>query len=413
MLCSFGFAALALIACAAISCTNGVVLGKSAHCRNAVRKNDAKLIGECCTEFNIGCDSPVIHKNDIPVVQLGRELDHRPVGRRLIGLGGLCNEKLNECSSGLECRGGLCRRIGLAKEALKKSVAMQTESKVMDGGTGSDVEVSDPLAKSEGIKVHGLSVPVSARIRIEDVITNRPHVHGTLHYKAKDTQEAMNEAESQSSLDAGNKTCEESSLAVSSGQDEARQVANDMRKEHRDRMKMGEVAEPNMNETEEEVISDSVAQVVRQMTGKKLNKNVLRAMDAAVAKTMSKYEQRQMTDMLEQEAKRVAEKEVPPMPDDTQDVTTVQIGSTQEAMSSDPEQLKRQLEQTVTKSLRDKLLSNISVTMLDKIVNQMILGARCTGQTTKTPFAPGGPDDIPCDTIRWLRANWFATKDRE
>jgi hypothetical protein len=410
-----------------VACS-GAPIPPASACRLSMGGRPREVIKACCERFGLGCQE-LLARPDVIHIDVGHPPSRKNSLSAPIRLGGTCGGA-DICRGSLECRDGVCRKNrskgGMARSGDINVSLKQRAAPSRGGGGGS--ETGDPLAsKDRGIQLSGLSVPISARIPVESVARGQvpflPDVRQRLHKNVRvvtaneagaPAVSATGPAPSEphpgadSAGDGSNKTCADSSTAqtlTATGPDSA--PASGVK---------GARPSAAGEETEDEQIVDSVAEIVEKFTGVTVDETLLKALDAAVTKTMDGYEDKALAsgDLLIDVDELMSGKS-----------SSVKIGlpATERVTGSDagadeahsaplnPEDRVRQMGDQVRDAIRKKVKEDFSPDVVDKLATALMSSSHCTRTANKGATAAAAQaqahGEPNCEVVRWIQANWL------
>lgn len=398
---AFFLVALAIQAC------HGVPNPKANRCRRTSTLSQDE-IRECCELYNIACGDVVVRQIVAPrlvaLEKMNVSDDPTASKGRGIGAGNSCLglETIQPCKKGLKCREGICQKVKRTK-----AHALNTDSKK---------DITD-----EGIQLTGLSVPIGARVPIGEVLKGHVSMIKNVHQKLSTVvypviknsvninKEASNDGSSPDKADKSgdstgqakktekNETCPGFNAVGNSTALAEETIADGVENEE---------AATNLEETEDEQIADAVAKVVEKATGKPIDTDTLKELDSAVTRAMDKYEDKALAE---------GAFEV-----DVDDILAGISGSIKMSLPETETQQNNSLREQLQKIAPDerylmignklmaefamKLRDGVSPVLLERVAMLLIHSSKiCAGNGEGND----GETLAKCQTVRWLRDNWF------
>lgn len=434
----------------------GVPLPQATNCR--LQGLSSQTIRNCCANYGIGCDSILLAGDKKPKI-LHVDVGHGPGSERVtVRLGGDCSGRNVQCSRGLKCKDGLCRKVGLSPQQLQLRKSVETlkgnipsfvaAEKV--AAPGSTIGLADSETENagsatvpdgnsrrleDGFTVSGLSVPLSHRVPMNQATSGNagllPPVRQQMrqHIDVVDTNvESNRDNENVAQRNATcpdnnghNGTREPGSMTNTTG---AGIPASAIRNSVDDDDSLGEASvetaatsdSGTSEETEDEQIADSVASVVEEMTGVSVDGKLLSAIDSAVTEAMDKYEDKAIAQgdlLIDVENLVKGEGTVEVKMKQTEPAGSEEGKEGQLSKPSlDPVERARLLSSQIYSVLRQKVEKNMAPEFIDKIT-AALMDPRCSDSgNASLGYSASNSDDrdgagVSCEVVTWLRQNWF------
>jgi hypothetical protein len=436
-----------------------VPLPQASGCSRSMRGEPRSAAEICCRRFALGCDAledPVSSLNVVHV-DVGKPPNqylHTP-----IKLGGACGLVGMEarCQRHHDCRDNICRRKNIRyaasgdisgpdmtwKQYAKMLSPRRKRREEQPAFASATVEGSNagksiqPDAREPGIQVSGLSVPLSARVPLASALHGHVPLLPTVQQRMRKVVRPVGQSTVASEPErrlhppgtptpveeegGSNKTCTDPYKATDSDTSASETGYSSKKETKADDDSTGKgvsssaaespdltdkelLVASQVKETEDEQITDSVADVVEKMTGVTLDSKTLTAMDAAVTAAMDKYEEKaaesgELLINVDELTSGKSSKVSITLPDTetTGYMETSKKGSSRLSPAS-------QVGDQVVDAVRQKLKEEMAPDMLEKLAKALINSSKCKGQSAAA-LSPA--DKAECDVVRWIRANWF------